>query len=247
MFHHRIKNIIMASNIFNFKQFTINQDRSAFKVGTDGVILGACADVSGVKSILDIGTGTGLIALMLAQRSEADVTAIEPDGESFLQACRNAAQSLWADRIHIVNSDLQSFFPGESRYDLIVTNPPYFKDSLKNPEKKKASARHHTSLGFDDLLKGVSRLLRTSGVFRLILPLNEGLGFAEMAGDYGLYCCNILKIKPLPQGPVKRLILTFSKQQHDFTEESCLVIENGKRHEYTEEYKKLTGDFYLSF
>jgi tRNA1Val (adenine37-N6)-methyltransferase len=237
----------MAGNIFNFKQFTINHDRSAFKVGTDGVLLGAYADVSGVRNILDIGTGTGLIALMLAQRSEAAVTAVEPDVESFRQACMNAALSKWADRIHVVNSDLQSFYPGETRYDLIVANPPYFRSSLKNPGKTKAAARHDVSLGFDDLLGGVSRLLESKGLFQVILPANEGKIFTELAVTYHLYCCKMLKIKPLPEGEVKRLILTFSQKRFNPAEESCLVIETGKRHEYTEEYKKLTGDFYLAF
>ena len=236
----------MANSFFHFKQFTVNQERSAFKVGTDGVLLGACADIAGVKSILDIGTGTGLIALMLAQRSGAIITAVEPDPGSFLQACVNASQSKWAERITVVNSSLQDYNPAGIEFDLIVTNPPWFTGSLKNPDAGKAAARHDIALNYNDLLAGVSRLLAVKGKFQVILPCKEAAIFAVKAREHGLYCNNRLKIKPLPQAAVKRLILTFSWHEVNITERS-LIIENGKRHEFTEEYKELTRDFYLNF
>jgi tRNA1Val (adenine37-N6)-methyltransferase len=234
----------MANSYFHFKQFTINQDKCIFKVGTDGVLLGACADVSGSGKILDIGTGTGLIALMLAQRSNAEVTAIEPDHDSFVQACDNVRQSKWHERIKVVNTDLQNYDPGVVRFDLIVTNPPWFTDSLRNPDPGKAAARHNVTLDNADLLKGVARLLGDDGRFQIIMPYVEGNIFIAEARDHGLFCNSILKIKPLPTSEVRRLILEFSKH-HQKPKERFLTIEHGKGHEFTREYIDLTKDFYL--
>jgi tRNA1Val (adenine37-N6)-methyltransferase len=236
----------MANNYFSFKQFTIYQDQCAFKVGTDGVLLGAAADISEANHILDIGTGTGLIALMLAQRCEAEIVAIEPDHDSFVQACSNISQSKWKDRIKVVNSSLQDFDPGSLGFDLIVTNPPFFSDSLKNPDKGKAAGRHNDSLKNEDLLKGANRLLATVGRLQVIMPYVEGLVFIAEAQEHGLYCNNILKIKPLPTSEIRRLILTFSKKKQKVSEK-FLTIEHGQRHDFTEEYKNLTKDFYLKF
>jgi len=236
----------MASNYFSFKQFTINQDKCSFKVGTDGVLLGACADLSEAKNILDIGTGTGLIALMLAQRSEADIVAIEPDGDSFIQASSNVAGSKWNKRVKVENTSLQNYDPGALRFDLIVSNPPFFSDSLKNPDKDKAAARHNDTLKNEELLAGVNRLLATGGRLQVIMPYVEGNILIAEAQEYGLYCNNILKIKPLPTSEIRRLILTFSNQRQKATEK-FLSIEYGRRHEFTEEYKYLTKDFYLKF
>lgn len=236
----------MSNNYFSFKKFTIYHHKSAFKVGTDGVLLGACADVINVKRILDIGTGTGLIAIMLAQRSDAVITAIEPDHESYLQACENVNKSGWSDRINVVCTDLQAYSPFNLKFDLIVTNPPYFTDSLKNPDPRKSAARHNDSLTSEELLAGVSRLLDEQGNLQLILPYVEGNIFIAEAYKYGLYCNNILKIKPLPDSDIRRLILTFSRERLNVSEK-FLTIEHGKRHEFTEEYMNLTREFYLKF
>src|ERR1035437_6240212 len=146
----------MANNYFSFKKFTIYQDKSAFKVGTDSVLLGACSDVSGVTNILDIGSGTGLISIMLAQRCDATITAIESDHDSFIQSCENVDLVDWRNRIKIVNTDLQNFDPDNEKFDLIVTNPPYFSDSLKNPDPRKSVARHNESLTSTEILEGVN-------------------------------------------------------------------------------------------
>lgn len=236
----------MSNNSFNFKEFTIYQDKAAFKVGTDGVMLGATADITNKKRILDIGSGTGLIAIMLAQRSEADIVAIEPDPESFSQTCDNVSGCKWSSRIKAVNSDLQSYDAGTDKFDLIVTNPPYFSNSLKNPDPRKSAARHTESLSSDDLLSGVAKLLADNGIFQLIMPYVEGTIFIAEAQQYGLFCNNILKIKPLPTADIRRLIMTFSRNRLMLTEK-FLTIEHGKRHEFTEEYKTLTRDFYLKF
>jgi tRNA1Val (adenine37-N6)-methyltransferase len=236
----------MANNYFNFKQFTIYHDKCAFKVGTDGVLLGAYANISSAEKILDIGTGTGLIALMLAQRSNAMITAIEPDSESFVQACSNIEGCKWNDRIKAENVLLQNFFPGNQKFDLIVTNPPYFTNSLKNPDPGKAAARHNFQLGNEDLLQGVSRLLSEDGKFQIILPYPEANVFIAEAQAYGFYCNDILKIKPIPSGEIRRMIMTFTRRRQKLTEK-FLTIEHGKRHEFTEEYINLTKEFYLKF
>jgi len=238
--------ISMANNYFRFKQFTIFQDKCAFKVGTDGVLLGASADVSGVKKIFDIGTGTGLIALMLAQRCNAEITAIEPDHESFEQASRNISESKWNGRIRIENSDLQDYDSNGIKFDLIVSNPPYFSDSLKNPDIRKAGSRHNDYLTNEELLKGTLRLLAPGGRLQVIMPYAEGNILIAEAQEHGLYCNNILKIRPLPKSEIRRLILTFSEICKKPVEK-FLTIEYGKRHEFTEEYRNLTKDFYLKF
>jgi len=236
----------MANNYFNFKQFTINQDKCTFKVGTDGVLLGACADIMGVATILDIGTGTGLIALILAQRCGAEITAIEPDYDSFEQACDNVRQSKWLNRIKVVNSNLQNFDLGENRFDLIVTNPPWFTDSLRNPDPGKAAARHNVNIDTSDMLNGVIRLLGNDGRFQVIMPYAEGNVLIAEAKEYELFCNNIQKIRPLPTSKVRRLILTFSRHRVK-PAEKFLTIEYGKEHKFTEEYIDLTRDFYLKF
>lgn len=236
----------MANNYFRFKQFTINQDKCAFKVGTDGVLLGVCADVSNVKTILDIGTGTGLIALMLAQRCEAKIVAIEPDSDSFEQAAQNVINSKWNNRIRVENTDLQNYDSNGLKFDLIISNPPYYINSLKNPDSKKSGSRHNDNLSIGDLFNGVSRLMAEGGRLQVILPFVEGNIFIADAAAYGLFCNNILKIKPLPTSEIRRLILTFS-QKRNKAKESYLTIEHGKRHDFTEEYKNLTSEFYLKF
>lgn len=236
----------MANNYFSFKEFTVFQEKSAFKVGTDGVMLGAISDVNYKKQILDIGTGTGLIALMAAQRCNGHITAIEPDEESFTEASDNVARSEWHSRILVVNTDLQSYFPGDDKFDLIISNPPFFSNSLKNPDPRKSSSRHNDSLTTNELLQGVTRLLDKDGIFQLIMPYAEGNVFIAEAPQYGLYCNKILKIKPLPTSEIRRLILTFSSEKMK-AKESFLTIERGPRHEFTEEYKSLTKDFYLKF
>jgi tRNA1Val (adenine37-N6)-methyltransferase len=235
----------MANDYFEFKQFIIYQDRCAFKVGTDGVILGAFANISGARRILDIGAGTGLISLMLAQRSEALIFAIEPDDESFSQLQENINRSKWSDRVIASNTRLQDFSTNE-KFDLIVSNPPYFSNSLKNPDKRKSDTRHNDNLSTSDLLKCSSALLAPEGRLQVIMPYPEGSLLIAEGPDYGLFCYEILKIKPLPTSDVRRLVLAFSKEKKKLSEK-FLTIEHGRRHEFTQEYIDLTRDFYLKF
>jgi tRNA1Val (adenine37-N6)-methyltransferase len=235
----------MANDYFNFKQFAIKQDKAAFKVGTDSVLLGASAYVDGITRILDVGSGTGVIALMLAQRCNAEIVAIEPEYDSFIQCMKNIGDSRWKDRIRVENTSLQDYH-SDLKFDLIITNPPYFSDSLKNHDPRKSSSRHNDSLPNDELLQNSVRLMGEKGRLQLILPYAEGNIFIAEASDYGLYCNSILKIRPLPTAEIKRMILTLSRQKLR-TAEKFLTIENGKRHEFTEDYINLTRDFYLKF
>ena len=236
----------MSNNHFIFKQFTINQEKSAFKVGTDGVLLGAVADTDGAGKILDIGSGTGLISIMLAQKCNAEITAIEPDYESYLQTCENVNRSPWHERIKVHHTTFQNLDPNLGRFDIIVTNPPFFSDSLKNPDPRKSAARHNESLSAEDILEGALTFMKEDGNLQLILPYVEGNIFIAEAHKYGFYCNRIIKIKPVPSAEIRRMILKFSRVQKK-PSESFLTIEHSKRHEFTEEYINLTKEFYLKF
>jgi tRNA1Val (adenine37-N6)-methyltransferase len=237
----------MPNDYFKFKQFIIQQDNCAMKVGTDGVLLGAWADCANAKSILDIGTGTGLISLMLAQRSNAKIEAVEIDETACIQAKENIKKSFWNDRIEIHNMPFQDFSKSANkRYDLIVSNPPYFQNSLYAPDKKRTDARHNSNLKLDDLLVGVLNLLQEKGKLSIILPYLEGALFIVKAAENGLYCVRQTKVLPKPDREPKRLLLEFMKEKMPLIEQE-LIIELNKRHEYSEAYKNLTKDFYLAF
>jgi tRNA1Val (adenine37-N6)-methyltransferase len=243
----------MSNPYFQFKQFTIRQDRCAMKVGTDGALLGAWTDVSGVKRILDIGTGTGLIALMLAQRSDAMIDAIEPEPDSHQQAGENILNSPWHKRIRLFNIRLQEFhsvpFPGKSnegKYDCIVTNPPYFIDSKINPDAKRTMSRHAVHFTREELMDGIQRLLDKSGRFSIILPVTEAGLFQDKAAAGNLFCTRKLHVKPLPDKGVKRVLMQFEWTEKP-VEERTIVLETTGRHAYSYEYRELTRAFYLGF
>jgi tRNA1Val (adenine37-N6)-methyltransferase len=229
---------------FDFKQFRIYQNKSAFKIGTDGVLLGAWADASSAATVLDIGAGTGLIALMIAQRTHSDIVAVEPDRQSYEQAIRNVEISPWESRITIINTRIQDYSPGR-KFDLIVTNPPFFRQSLANRDERLARARHDYDLSGTDLLKAVQRLIAPGGTFCLIMPYTEAAVFIAEATDYDLYCNKILKVKPLPSAPVKRLLMEFGTHKKELRQ-SFLTVETA-RHKYTDEYKKCTAGYYPDF
>lgn len=236
----------MPNDYFNFKQFTIRQDRCAFKVGTDGVLLGAAASLDNVVNVLDVGAGTGLISLMIAQRSGARVTAIEPDSESFSQLVENVNASAWKERIETLNVTLQDFSLSGRTFDLVISNPPFFADSIRNPDPRKSSARHNDSLPQTELLSGAVRLLAGKGLFQVIMPYAEGTVLIAEAASYGLFCVDMVKIRPMPSSPIRRLVITFSRKKGSL-KERFLTIEHGQRHNFTSEYIELTKDFYLKF
>jgi tRNA1Val (adenine37-N6)-methyltransferase len=236
----------MPNSYFQFKQFTIFQDRCAMKVGTDGVLLGAWADTKGVKKALDIGTGTGLIALMLAQRSDAVIDAIEIDDEAATQAGENVAKSPWLSRINVIYASLQDYTPSETKYDLIVSNPPYFTDSLQAPDRKRSVARHNEQLSPDELIEAVNKILDAKGRFCVILPVNEFEIFKILAEKSGLFENRRTLIIPSPDKPVKRVLCELSFNKSDVIVNS-MVIEKYGRHRYSEEYIALTKNYYLKF
>lgn len=217
------------------------------KVGTDGVLLGAWANCENVENILDIGTGTGLIALMLAQRSNSIIDAVEIDEDASKQAAENVEKTSWKERIHIINQSFQEFMKIENKkYDLIVSNPPYFQNSLFAPDHKRTNARHNLSLELEDLISGSLKLLNENGCLSIILPYLEGAMFIVKAAEYGLFCVRQTKVLPKPNTEPKRLLLEFMKMKKPLVEQE-IIIELNKRHEYSEAYKNLTKDFYLAF
>jgi tRNA1Val (adenine37-N6)-methyltransferase len=237
----------MANNYFRFKQFTIHQEHAAFKITTDSVLLGAWAALDGVRNILDIGTGTGILALMAAQRSDADIVAIEPDRASFMQAGLNITGSPWYHRIILANCTLQDYNPDDTiLFDAIITNPPFFVNSLPNPDRKKAVARHSLTLSHDELIAHANRLLAPGGALHLVLPVSEAERFIGMAQKHGLYCRERLNVKPAPSQPPVRILMTLGRQNNE-PDENTIVIESGGRHHYSDEYVSLTKDFYLKF
>lgn len=235
----------MSNNYFQFKQFIVYQEKSAFKVGTDGVLLGAYMHLLKARTILDVGTGTGLIALMAAQRSDAIVYAIEPDEESFEQAQENVSKSPWSQRIHLYNCTLQDFQP-DLRFDLIVANPPFFSNSLKNPNVRLANARHNDCLPFDVLLQRSLSLLSESGELQVIIPWCDITSFTDKAGILSLFCDEVLSVRPRQGSKPVRAILHFTREKTT-TVRSELSIETTERHHYTDEYMELTRDFYINF
>ncbi len=238
----------MANQSFAFKQFKINQDKCAMKVGTDAVLLGAWVNTANAKHILDIGTGTGIIALMLAQKSGAKIDAIDIDQNAFIQAQENVNNCLWKDRILIHNTALQKFSDEEReyKYDLIVSNPPYFVDSSKAIEESRTNARHTDQLPYNDLLNGVLNLLSPTGKFYVILPTKESELFRDLALENKLFLTKVMRVITRTDKPEKRWLMRFEFTQRSFSE-SSITIEKDERHSYTDEYKELTKDYYLAF
>jgi len=231
---------------FHFKQFTVHQDRCAMKIGTDGVLLGAWVPIkSYINSVLDIGAGTGVIALMIAQRCEAEVIdAIEIDEHAYEQAVENFEASDWGDRLFCYHASFQEFFQEiDDTYDLLISNPPFYTDSYKTDDSKRDMARFEDALPFEHLFIGASRLLSDQGNFAIILPYKEEENAIEMAKKVGLHLQKMTRVKGTPVSEIKRTMLLFGFDQLECTIDE-LVIEN-KRHQYTSTYIELTRAFYL--
>ena len=234
------------SKAFQFKQFAIAHDRCAMKVGTDGVLVGAWCSAEGKARILDVGTGSGLIALMVAQRSKAQIVGIEIDHDAAQQAHENAKASPFAPRITIIEASLQRFqdtLVTSATFDLIVSNPPYFTDSLKAPSAQRSTARHTDSLSFDELVAAASALLSPSGVLSVILPTEAFEGFATIATAHRLHLNRITHVRPTPSSPPRRILMEWSPTPQPLLSNE-LIIETD-RHRYSESYNSLTAAFYL--
>lgn len=237
----------MSNTYFNFKRFTVNQDRCSMKVGTDGVLLGAWAAVEGDGvDILEIGAGSGVVSLIVAQRNQtAHIDAIDIESEAVEQAADNFELSPWSGNLKAINSSIQEYEPNK-KYRYIISNPPYFINSLK-AEGGRAIARHTDTLSYQDLVDGVLRLLDEDGVFSGVFPYVESNIFVALAASRGLYCNKRLEVKGLPHKPVKRVLLQMSRNRVEDLPVDVLVIEKGDRHSYTDKYIDLTKEFYLNF
>lgn len=244
----------MANNFFRFKQFTVFQDKCGMKVGTDGVLLGAWCQVADRKRVLDIGTGTGLIALMIAQRNEtAQIDALEIDSEAHLQAQINFEASPWKERLNpLLGSFVDYKVEPEHRYDLIVSNPPYFENSLKANCDKRSQARHTDTLPFDELIAGAAQLLTEKGLLSLVYPVEANEKIQQLALTNGLICVRQVLVKGNPLAAVKRVLAEFTFAAEDVDksivssapETSELIVEM-ERHQYSDTYIALTRAFYL--
>ncbi|MEX1240962.1 MAG: methyltransferase [Cyclobacteriaceae bacterium] len=235
----------MGLKPFQFKKFSIAQDVCTHKVGTDGVLLGAWVNVSETDTaILDIGTGSGLIAIMLAQRTSirARIDALDIEVQDVQQAKENVQRSPWPKKISVLYTALQQFHPNE-QYDLIVTNPPYFVDSLLPPDEKRKRARHAQELSSEDLLKNAVRLLSKRGRLAVILPYAEGLHFVKLALKYHLFPQRQSAFRSRSHKPAERLLIELSAKGKHQEDEEIILYGNGD--EWSEQYRRLTCEFYL--
>lgn len=232
----------MSNKCFAFKQFAIAHDKCAMKVGTDGVLLGAWVSIDNTNLILEIGTGSGLIALMVAQRSGASIVAIEIDELAAKQAKENVVATNWANRIEVINEDFVNYSDSR-KYDLIISNPPYFENSLISPSDSRSKARHTDSLSYNILVTKSSQMLSEIGRLCLIIPAESGEKIVNIAVENGLHLTKKIDVLPKPGRPAKRILLEFSKLSTPIIIGE-LIIEIS-RHQYSDDYISLTKSFYL--
>ena len=234
----------MSNNYFCFKQFAIVQDHASMRVGTDGVLIGAWCNCAGARRILDVGTGTGLVAIMAAQRSEAQVTAVEIDADAAGQARRNAENSPWNGLICVECTDI-SDFTANSGFDRIVCNPPYFRNSLRCPDAGRNTARHNDSLSFETLAGCSARLLADGGLLCVVLPYDASDSFVKCALAEGLDLCRRTDVVTAPGKTPKRSLLAFAKHSSGLDADViCMCDSDGKE---SPEYVELVKDFYLKY
>lgn len=240
----------MKDQVFRFKEFEVKHSKSAMKIGTDAVLLGAWTSIEdNVNSILDVGAGTGILALQLAQRSHAEtIDAVELDPDAFEECVANFENSPWGDRLFCYHAGFTEFYSEmDDKYDLIISNPPYFSEQPKfevqNTAREKARFLEH--LSFEDLLLGVSILLSENGEFSVVLPFSEQEKFISVANDYQLYPSSLLNVKGSPSSQIKRTLLKFRRNKTESISRKELIIEHS-RHDYTLDYIDLVKDFYLN-
>lgn len=232
-------------HIFRFKQFEVDQSGCAMRINTDGVLLGTMAKHPNPQRILDIGTGTGVIALMLAQRFPgAKVHAVEIDEQASITAERNFQNSVFSKRLSVHNIAIELYNDSE-QFDLIVSNPPFFVNDLKNVEKKKEMARHASNTFFDDLIKKVAGLLSPEGCFWAVLPIKQAQDLVEKAKAEGLFLTHLIKLHSDATKPEFRRIVCLGREKCSLVEEGFMIYESEKK--YTKAYELLLKDFFLAY
>jgi tRNA1Val (adenine37-N6)-methyltransferase len=233
--------------MFQFKQFNINQERCAMKIGTDAVLLGAwCPINNNPFSILDIGAGTGILSLMLAQRSNTQqIDAIEIEENAYEQCVENFEASHWGDRLFCYHASLNDFInEPEDQYDIIISNPPFYSEDYKTDNSQRDLARFQDALPFEELVKATTLLLSENGIFAVIIPFKEENRLLNLCAQAELFPIKMTRVKGTPTGPIIRSLLAFKRYELPVLSANELVIESS-RHMYTEAYTKLTRDFYL--
>jgi tRNA1Val (adenine37-N6)-methyltransferase len=232
---------------FNFKNFSIHQNNAAMKIGTDGILIGAWVDVSQKFKALDIGSGTGIISIMLCQRNiSLELDSIEISDNAIIDAKINIDNCDWSKRIKLFHKDLKGFSPN-TNYDLIVSNPPYFKESLKPSNLERLKARHQNDLNFQDIVKFSEKNLTKNGSLNIILPYDQKKEAIELAKKHRLISVRECSVYPKPNKPPHRVLIEFSRDENKKNSKESLVIEENGRHNYSKEYKKLTREFYTIF
>jgi len=217
------------------------------KVGTDGVLLGAWTNISEAKTILDVGTGTGVIALMMAQRSEARITGVEIEKKAADEAVENVKHSPWSERICIKNISFQEFATNtEETFDLIVSNPPFFVNDQKSKDSDLAIAKHNDMLPIPEMISGSLKRIHNRGKLALILPVEPAKIFIELAKKNGLFLSRLTKVRPNNKKEIHRYLAEFSKYKTEI-ETDELTIHEDDGSDYTQKYKTLTRKFYLNF
>jgi len=232
---------------FNFKQFSVQQDKCAMKIGTDSVLLGAwCPIDNNPFSVLDIGAGTGVLSLMLAQRSHAEqIDAIEIDEEAYEQCVENFEASPWSDRLFCFHAGLDEFVEEpEDEYDIIISNPPFYSEDYKTDNSQRDLARFQDALPFEELVEAADLLLSENGIFAVIIPYKEEERFIDLCSEVELFPVKVTRVKGSHTTPIVRSLLAFKRYELSVLTADELVIEIN-RHEYTDDYINLTKDFYL--
>ena len=239
----------MSNTHFNFKQFSVQQDLCSMKVGTDGVLLGAWTNTDNANSILDIGTGTGLIALMLAQRSNANITALDAEANAYQQAKINFDASPWTNRLQLVHSKIQDFH-SDQLFDLVVSNPPYFSGYYSSENLSRDIARSaDVLLSYEELISSAKKLLTANGRLTLILPADQQEKIITIANQNELALSRITFVKTKNTKDAKRILLEFVNSSSEVKEiiDELIIQSDDNGRVYTQEYIDLTKDFYLAF
>lgn len=232
---------------FKLKQFSVQQDKCAMKIGTDGVLLGAwCPIDNNPFSVLDIGAGTGILSLMLAQRSNAEqIDSLEIDEEAYEQCVENFENSPWSDRLFCFHAGLDEFVEEpEDEYDIIISNPPFYSENYKTDDSQRDLARFQDALPFEDLIEAADLLLSENGIFAVIIPFKEEERFIDLCAEVELFPVKVTRVKGSHTTPIVRSLLAFKRYELSVLTADELVIEIS-RHEYTDDYINLTKDFYL--